>query len=263
VSVRRIALLLALSFVAPAMAQSTKTRLEGLEQRLGQLEEVMKGQALVEMSQRVDQLERELRELRGEADALAQANAALKKQQLDIAADLEQRLAAIEARERAAADAAAKLAATLPPAESPVTPAVGAPGDPAPVGADSDGKSPELRYGEAFDALKAGKYPDAIAGMQEFLAKHPNHPLADNAQYWLGQTYYVTRDYERAIAAFAAVGVRPTDPSKTPDALLKKGLSEIELKRPDAARATLADLVNRFPNSEAARTARERLKSLQ
>ena len=48
---RRIALFMALAFVAPAMAQSTKSRLEGLEQRLGQLEEVMKGQALVERSE--------------------------------------------------------------------------------------------------------------------------------------------------------------------------------------------------------------------
>ena len=258
---RRTALFMALAFVAPAMAQSTKSRLEGLEQRLGQLEEVMKGQALVEMSQRVDQLERELREFRGEVDALVQANAALKKQQLDIAADLEQRLAAIEARERAAAEAAAQAAA--PAGQGASTPAEGSAMEPGAAAADTGGKSPELRYGEAFDALKAGKYPEAIAGMQEFLTLHPNHPLADNAQYWLGQTYYVTRDYERAIAAFAAVGVRPTDPAKTPDALLKKGLSEIELKRPDAARATLADLVNRFPNSDAARTARERLQSLR
>lgn len=258
---RRTALFMALAFVAPAMAQSTKSRLEGLEQRLGQLEEVMKGQALVEMSQRVDQLERELRELRGEVDALVQANAALKKQQLDIAADLEQRLAAIEARERAAAEAAAQAAA--PAGQGASTPVEGSAMEPGAAAADTGGKSPELRYGEAFDALKAGKYPEAIAGMQEFLTLHPNHPLADNAQYWLGQTYYVTRDYERAIAAFAAVGVRPTDLAKTPDALLKKGLSEIELKRPDAARATLADLVNRFPNSDASRTARERLQSLR
>lgn len=258
---RRIALFMALAFVAPAMAQSTKSRLEGLEQRLGQLEEVMKGQALVEMSQRVDQLERELRELRGEVDALVQANAALKKQQLDIAADLEQRLAAIEARERAAAEAAAQAAA--PAGQGASTPVEGSAMEPGAAAADTGGKSPELRYGEAFDALKAGKYPEAIAGMQKFLTLHPTHPLADNAQYWLGQTYYVTRDYERAIAAFAAVGVRPTDLAKTPDALLKKGLSEIELKRPDAARATLADLVNRFPNSDAARTARERLQSLR
>ena len=258
---RRTALFMALAFVAPAMAQSTKSRLEGLEQRLGQLEEVMKGQALVEMSQRVDQLERELRELRGEVDALVQANAVLKKQQLDIAADLEQRLAAIEARERAVAEAAAQAAA--PAGQGASTPVEGSAMEPGAAAADTGGKSPELRYGEAFDALKAGKYPEAIAGMQEFLTLHPNHPLADNAQYWLGQTYYVTRDYERAIAAFAAVGVRPTDLAKTPDALLKKGLSEIELKRPDAARATLADLVNRFPNSDAARTARERLQSLR
>jgi len=253
VNMRRIALFMALAFVAPAMAQSTKSRLEGLEQRLGQLEEVMKGQALVEMSQRVDQLERELRELRGEVDALVQANAALKKQQLDIAADLEPRLAAIEAAAQAAA----------PAGQGASTPVEGSAMEPGAAAADTGGKSPELRYGEAFDALKAGKYPEAIAGMQEFLTLHPTHPLADNAQYWLGQTYYVTRDYERAIAAFAAVGVRPTDPAKTPDALLKKGLSDIESKRPDAARATLADLVNRFPNSDAARTARERLQSLR
>ena len=235
---RRIALFMALAFVAPAMAQSTKSRLEGLEQRLGQLEEVMKGQALVEMSQ-------------------------LKKQQLDIAADLEPRLAAIEARERAAAEAEAAAQAAAPAGQGASTPVEGSAMEPGAAAADTGGKSPELRYGEAFDALKAGKYPEAIAGMQEFLTLHPNHPLVDNAQYWLGQTYYVTRDYERAIAAFAAVGVRPTDLAKTPDALLKKGLSEIELKRPDAARATLADLVNRFPNSDAARTARERLQSLR
>jgi len=258
---RRIALLMTLALCAPAMAQSTKVRLEGLEQRLGQLEEVMKGQALVEMSQRVDQLERELRELRGEVDALVQANAALKKQQLDIAADLEQRLAAIEARERAAAEAAAQSA--TPAVAGSSTPVEGSAAESASAGGDAGGKTPELRYGEAFDALKAGKYPEAIAGMQEFLTLHPSHPLADNAQYWLGQTYYVTRDYEKAITAFGAVGMRPTDPAKTPDALLKKGLSEIELKRPDAARATLADLVNRFPNSDAARTARERLRTLR
>ncbi|MEY3138545.1 MAG: hypothetical protein RL580_2277, partial [Pseudomonadota bacterium] len=174
----------------------------------------------------------------------------------------EQRLAAIEARERAVAEAAAQAAA--PAGQGASTPVEGSATEPgAAAAADTGGKSPELRYGEAFDALKAGQYPEAIAGMQEFLTLHPTHPLADNAQYWLGQTYYVTRDYERAIAAFAAVGVRPTDPAKTPDALLKKGLSEIELKRPDAARATLADLVNRFPNSDAARTARERLQSLR
>ena len=239
---RRIALFMALAFVAPAMAQSTKSRLEGLEQRLGQLEEVMKGQALVEMSQRVDQLERELRELRGEVDALVQA---------------------LEARARAEAEAEAAAQAAAPAGQGASTPVEGSAMEPGAAAADTGGKSPELRYGEAFDALKAGKYPEAIAGMQEFLTLHPNHPLADNAQYWLGQTYYVTRDYERAIAAFAAVGVRPTDLAKTPDALLKKGLSEIELKRPDAARATLADLVNRFPNSDAARTARERLQSLR
>jgi tol-pal system protein YbgF len=118
-------------------------------------------------------------------------------------------------------------------------------------------------YGRAFDALKAANYPEAIAGMSGFVAQFPTHPLADNAQYWLGQTYYVTRDYAKAIEAFASVGSRSPDSSKAPDALLKKGLSELSLGRNDAARASFNEVLRRYPQNDVVRTAREQLGRLR
>jgi tol-pal system protein YbgF len=123
--------------------------------------------------------------------------------------------------------------------------------------------SAEALYNRAFDALKAARYPEAIEGMKAFLAAHPQHPLADNAQYWLGQTYYLSRDYARAVEAFSAVGGRSPDRSKAPDALLKKGLSEIELKRNEDARRSLSELLQRYPESDAARTAADALQKLR
>ena len=57
-------------------------------------------------------------------------------------------------------------------------------------------------YKAAFDLLKAGKYPEARAGFEAFLAAHPQHELASNAQYWLGEVSYVERNYDAALAAF-------------------------------------------------------------
>lgn len=274
------AVLLAL-VALPAVAQSTRARLDDLDLRVGQLEETLRGQALIELSQRLAALEAEARTLRGDIEVLQQENETLRKQQRDLAADHDRRIAALESRLTAMAqaattattnagavggDASGALADTTSPAAvtSPTaatSPAAGAaPTSPAVV---ATGESPEVLYGRAFDALKAARYAEAISGMGEFIARHPGHPLADNAQYWLAQAHYVNRDYARAVEAFALVGVRSPDSSKAPDALLKKGLCEIELGRNEAARATLNDVVRRYPQNEAARLAREQLAKLR
>jgi tol-pal system protein YbgF len=95
-----------------------------------------------------------------------------------------------------------------------------------------------------------------------YLADYPSGDLADNAQYWLGETYYVTRDYDNAAVAFRAVGERWPNSRKAPDALLKLGFTQHELKKYAEARATLTQVTKRFPDSEAAKLAAERLKRL-
>jgi tol-pal system protein YbgF len=224
-------------------------RVVDLETRLARLERVAGGPAMLELSRRIDVLEGELRTLRGQAEVLENGGEALRRQQRDLYGDLERRLAAIEGRQAGAAAAAASgqgaVAAATRSSPSSVA-----------------GESAELAYGRGFDALKAANYPVAIAGMKDFLTRYPDHDLADNAQYWLGETYYVTRDYENAIPAFDTVGRRWPDSPKAADALLKLGFSQFELKRFPQARQTLTEVGRRHPGTDSARMAQERLKRI-
>lgn len=264
-----------------AGAQSTRQKIDDLALRLEQLEQVVQGQALVELSQKVESLTTELRALRGELEVVQNENAELRKQQAAALADFDRRLAASgthAAQSAAPAPAPAPEVATTaavvastpvalpPPPATPsqaIPPQATPPSAAAPPVAPAETTTPEQRYGRAFDALKASDYAAAIAGMRDFIARHPEHPLADNAYYWLGQTHYLNRDYVQAIEAFASVGSKSPDSAKAPDALLKRGLSELELKRVEAARRSFNDVIARYPASEAARLAREQLQRLR
>lgn len=238
---------------APLAAQSTRERLESLEARAAQLESILKSAALVELSQAVDTQSSDLRTLRGELELLQQSLQALRREQAEIGQNVERRLSALEAR--------TPVPSTATVATTEVAVATSA--SPVPATPSASTLTPEALYGGGFDALKAGRYPQAIEDFRAFIAQHSDHPLADNAAYWLGQTYYVTREFGLAVEAFALVRERTSDPRKAPDALLKKGLSEIELRRTADARASLQAVISRYPNSEAAAEARSRLERLR
>jgi tol-pal system protein YbgF len=247
----RIGLLLVCASVAvPAEAQSTRARLDDLELRVAQLEQILQSQTLIEMSEKLEVQAAEIRALRGELELIQRQQDSQRKQQADIAADFEQRLGGLEKARAAAvalASESAPVSETIDGTLQPATPA----------------EPPDALYGRAFEALRAARYAEAIEGMKAFLSAYPAHPLADNAQYWLGQTYYLARDYARAVEAFAAVGGRSPDRSKAPDALLKKGLSEIELGRLDDARRSLNEVQQRFPDTDSARSAANALQRLR
>ena len=120
----------------------------------------------------------------------------------------------------------------------------------------------QAAYNQAFDILKGGKYADAIKAFQQFLQSWPQSALADNGQYWLGESYYVTRDFQSAAAAFQTLLDRWPDSRKAPDALLKLGYTQAELKHLAQARATLSSVATRFPGSDAANLAAARLLQL-
>ncbi len=84
---------------------------------------------------------------------------------------------------------------------------------------------PAAVYETAFALVKDGSYEQAEIGLTDFLTRFPEHTLAPNARYWLGETYYVRKDYQQAIRIFAeAYKAAPKGP-KGPDNLLKLGLS--------------------------------------
>lgn len=228
----------------PPEEDPVQIRLNDLDTRLAKIERVVTNQSLLELSQRIDALQAEVRTLRGQTEELDNGTEAARKQQRDLYADLDKRLAALESGGVAATAAGgAGLAAAVPAS-----------------GSATD--APQVAYGRAFDALKASNYPAAISGFRSFLGNYSLHELADNAQYWLGEAYYVTRDYDNALAAFSRVGSEWPTSSKAADALLKVGYSQFELKRYREARETLTAVGQRFPGSDAARLAAERIKRI-
>ena len=118
-------------------------------------------------------------------------------------------------------------------------------------------------YDNAFQALKELRYADAAQLFQDFRNDYPDSEYADNAQYWLGESYYVTRNYDIALGAFQSLIDDYPDSSKVPDALLKIGYTHYELKNWDRARAALSQVEQDYPNTTLARLAASRVKYMQ
>src|SRR5579862_337079 len=271
-----LAVLVAACASTPPEQDPVQIKLNNLDERLGRVERIAGNEA--EMSQRLDQVQQSLREMRGRLDELEHNSDALTKQQRDLYADLDKRLAAANAAAGGtggatsgngpAAGGATGAAPAGGGAETAAEGNAGAGGAAAAGGAapGAGGNAPssteQAVYSQAFDALKAGSYSVAITGFKDFLSTYPASPLAENAQYWLGEAYYVTRDYENASAAFRTVLQKWPESRKAPDALLKLGFTQFELKRYAESRKTLEDVTRRFPDSDAARLAAERLKRM-
>lgn len=81
------------------------------------------------------------------------------------------------------------------------------------------------QYETAFSMLKSGNYANAKSGFENFMKTNPNHPLASNATYWLGESYYASGDYEKAARIFAESYKKYPKGPKVADSLLKMGMS--------------------------------------
>lgn len=145
--------------------------------------------------------------------------------------------------------------ASAPPAQS----AAPAPGKPLPDG------SPEEQYKYAFALLTKSDYPGAERALQAFVEQHPSHQLAGNAQYWLGETYYVRQDFNNAARAFAIGFQKYPKSSKGPDNLLKLGLSLAALNKNKEACQSYSMLRSEFPKApqEVAKRAEAERKRLR
>ncbi len=113
---------------------------------------------------------------------------------------------------------------------------------------------PEAQYEYAYSLLRkaqleSGDFAPAEDALRQFLAAHSTHRLAGNAQYWLGETYFVRRDYQQSAAAFAEGFKRYPNSEKAPDNLLKLGMSLGNLKRAREACGTFGELERRYPQA--------------
>ena len=156
----------------------------------------------------------------------------------------------------------------LPPAGDPApvprTSGAGAGATPPPATpAAAVGDAERAAYGAAFEILKAGQSDESARQFQDFLRQFPQGGLVPNALYWLGESYYATQNYELALQQFRLLLERFPANDKAPGALLKLGLSQYGLGQQADAESTLSEVGRRYPGSEAARTAEDRLRALQ
>jgi len=150
---------------------------------------------------------------------------------------------------------AQQAAGTLTPA-----PAAGAQQAAAPAAALPSG-TPKEQYDRAFGLLSQANYSDAEVALRAFVEQNPKDPLAGNAKYWLGETYYVRGDYQQAAVTFAEAYQEYPDNSKAPDNLLKLGLALGALGNKSDACGTLSELLKRY--KDAAVTLIQRAKQEQ
>lgn len=253
----------------------TERRLQAVEGRTADLARRLDAVNLTGMDQEAQRIRDDQRQLRGEVERLRydfdQAQNRARQQYLD----LDRRLQQVEGGATPGAAAGTYYSGTpagpgamVRPsgsvASAPVTqaPAQAGPSGNAPVTISSgSGASPEEEgaYLTAFDALKSGQYDNAIRGFKTLLTKWPTGRYADNALYWSGEAYYVKRDYKSALGSFQEVLQRFPASPKAPDAMLKVGLTQIELNQEAVGRATLQRLVEAYPQSKAAGLAQQRL----
>jgi tol-pal system protein YbgF len=114
-------------------------------------------------------------------------------------------------------------------------------------------ETPDMLYERSYESLLRRQFADAETGFQTFLEKHGDSSLAGNAQYWLGETYYVQGDYRQAAQSFLK-GYREYPKSrKAADSLLKLGLSLGRLGQKEQACAAFTQLGSQFPKAAEAR----------
>jgi tol-pal system protein YbgF len=247
-----------------AVAASTSDRLDSLERKLD-------SRGLLDMLNRVEQMQRDIQQLRGDIEVQTHTLKDMQRRSREQYLDIDRRLQQLES------GTPGMPAAVTPPLAPP--PVMTAPGGANPLdrppmtrppGAATIAPPPQpQRAGEreAYDnglaVLREGRYAEAAQAFNQFLVDYPGSSYADNASYWLGETYYVTRDFDQALAAFNGLVQQYPNSPKAADSRLKTGYIYYEKKAWKQARQSLQAVVSDYPGSTAARLATDRLKKMK
>lgn len=202
---------------------------------------------------RLQDLQAEVKDLRNQVEIQQYELETLQKRQRDLYDDLDRRL---RKQERRAGKKILPPISLDVPEEGEIASAPAAP----PQTTEPADLNEQEAYEAAFGLLKQSRYGEAIQAFRDFLNAYPESALAGDAQYWVAEAHYVSRDFEKALNGFHKVVNNYPDNQKVPDALLKIGYTYYELGNPDEARQTLNELINSYPGTRFAITAENRLK---
>jgi len=117
-------------------------------------------------------------------------------------------------------------------------------------------------YDTALQAFRDKNYKESRAKFEVFIKDNPKSTLADNAQFWIAETYYAEKNYEDAILAYETMLKKYPESKKTSSALLKQSLAFIEIGDAKTGKIILKKLIEKYPDSKDAELARKKLAEL-
>jgi tol-pal system protein YbgF len=252
----------ACALLAPGPARAANKDIERLAVQIATLQGQM---AEIQRSAEESRAElRRLTELVAEQNALLKKSAADRRQQDETIAasfkDLNDRVAELAEALQGLKAQALPLPPSDPGATSPAAAAPGAdPGATAAGAPAAAAPAPRELYSQAYADYARGNFDLAVQGFGEYLRAYPGTDFADNAQYWIGECLYGKKMYAEAIEAWNTLFKDFPASDKLPDGRVKKGMALERLGRKSQALVEYRYVVDRYPNSQAARIARERL----
>ncbi|HEX20155.1 MAG TPA: tol-pal system protein YbgF [Acidiferrobacteraceae bacterium] len=202
----------------------------------------------VDLLLQMDRLQKQIQQLRNQVEILTHEVKRLKKRQQVVLGDIDRRVSVLE---RGVATSPKSVTGNSTASAGAATVAV--------PGSANESKD----YDTAFNLLKQGYYSRAAKAFSGFVRRYPNSALVSNARYWVGESYYVLRNFKLALTNFRKVLDDHPKSRKVSDALLKIGFTHYEMKNWGLARESLRQVVKRYPKSRNAKSAQIRLNKMK
>jgi len=222
-----------------------ESKLDTVERRLNELDkrcQVSSEKEGESLYQAIKSLESEIYSMRNDIDANTSDIADIKRRLQDMELEIIELKKKVEEAEKAPSGASANNVAS---------------------GEVNAAVSPEALYSTALGLVKSSHFEEGIKKFEEFLKRYPDHPLAANAFYWIGEAYYGLGRYRDAILQFEDFRRKYPNSAKVPASLLKEALSFLKLQDKNAAKILLNKLIRDYPKSQEALKAKELLGTLK
>ena len=245
-----------------------------IQQRIAKLERQMKQQPTdnrsnsADLAIQIQALQQQIAELKGVLEEQIHQINSLKEKQKLLYIDIDSRLTELESSSTGSSTMSSPANNPESSTEQPLTVEVDENYNTANARTTGIIDEPKLSsyqddYDIAFAHLRAGRFGESSRSFENFIHNYPDSELTDNAYYWLGESYYVKRQYPQALAAFQSLTKKFPKSSKAPDSWLKIGYSYYEMDDLAKADENLQKVIKSYPNTSLARLAKNRLRQLQ
>ncbi len=258
--------------VQTSSAPITAQHKMGVDERLQRLERLINSQGLVDLLLKLEALQKEVQQIRGDVEVQTHIANDLKKRQRDLYVDIDRRLLQIERNASNGSKGSAYSSGFKPGVASTVSPSV-TQSPPvkqvAPVANRStaprsvDPIKEQNAYQKAFDLLRELRYEQAIKAYRQFIRDYPDGRYAHIAQYWLSEASYAQRHFKQAIKDYQDLITNYPNSPKLAEAMLKISYSYNALGQNKAAKEMAEKLLRVYPNTTAAGQAQNLLKKIK